>query len=522
MVWVLWVFLAAGCFPSKKAVRIEPAGISSGLEIKAPTKVYLVNKSVLVLPHGFTVEDDTLSAAGTRYGIDLIPHDSTFSLPLDSIATMTYYERKHSGGMLLGSLILGTYGTVITPLSLYCITCPKCCFGSCPTVYTYDGETYELGAELFSYNLSKYYQEEDLDRLEQKPGDDGSFRIRLTNEALETHYINRFNMLAVFHDRKSHVYPASGGRIWSVGKLLPPAEIRDARGQSVKAKVLQKDEQRYRSDSTAFFGSDSSFAFDHLDLEIPASAETDSVVLVMRLRNTLLTTTLFYDVVLGSLGVEGVALAHRLNTDSLFAAYYQAIYRPYAGIRLKVKRAESWVEVNRVGDVGPIAWKDLAVKLPVEPGADGMTRVRLQFFPDNLMFDYLAWGVPEERKPFTVEVLQPGAILDDAGGRVDSIYERLAEKDSLFLVTEPGEWYYFDYKIMPPEGKSVSLFLRSSGYYVEWVRGEWIAQPDPGSRLDWRDVDEAMKRLKISWKKNRSRLETLFFETRIPLREKQR
>jgi hypothetical protein len=49
-------------------------------------------------------------------------------------------------------------------------------------------------------------------------------------------------------------------------------------------------------------------------------------------------------------------------------------------------------EIERLPDTGPIAWKDVAVLIPVPQHGDSM-RVRLSFVTDNWRIDQVAFAV---------------------------------------------------------------------------------------------------------------------------------
>ena len=113
----------ASCYPNKTATLLSREEIPS--EIKSPTKVFLSDASVILFQNGFTVTQDILSGNGSRHWINGEDRIRFRSIPLDSISALTYYDLKHSGGEVLASVFLGLYGGTLTPLSIYCLVCPK-------------------------------------------------------------------------------------------------------------------------------------------------------------------------------------------------------------------------------------------------------------------------------------------------------------------------------------------------------------------------------------------------------------
>lgn len=509
-----------GCFPSKKVVTGSPANLTAK-EIDTPTKVFLRDSSVVIFNEGFTIEEQNLTGVGERYWLDLPMKSGEQRVDLDSIATLSYYQKESDKSTIFGSTIMGYSAAIVTPLSIYCLTCPKCCFGSCPTVYTTDGTKYGLEAELFSYSLSKYYQETDIDRLIQGAKTDGPFRMRLTNEALETHYINQLSLLAVRHPANTEIYPTPEGEFISVKKLETPETVINSLGEDVRHLVEKKDTEWHFGDSTRIKRVKSADERDWMDVSLQLSEGARDVKLVLRLRNTLLTTVLFYDVVLASQGVAAIEWTERLNTDPLYSSMYHLAYNTFAGMDFSVLRDGEWVKAGRLGDVGPIAWKEVAVVLPVVADHENRMRVRLEWFPDNFMIDYIAYDVPAENHDIQVEseIIHPRLITDFLDEDVSDIYVRINKDDADFLVTEPGDFYDFEYDIPHREEVSTTLFIKSKGYYTEWLRGEWIGYGRDDYQFNLFEANKTLEQLKKSWEENRTLLEKTFFETKIPLKE---
>ncbi len=516
-----------GCFPSKEVTLVTEqqayrTGADSTVHIETPTKAYLLDASVLLFPEGFSVANDTLQGWGERYGVEgtggEIRHHSVL---LDSVAAMAHYELKHSAGGNLGSALLLLAGSVLTPLSIRCITCPKCCFGSCPTLYTTHDDSLALEAELFSYSLSKYFQEDDLDRLSRPIPEDGHYRIRVSNEALETHYINTLSLVAVHHPDNTQVFPSNEGDFIATGDLHPPIEATNALGHDVLALVRLRDDRWYRSDTMMVRQLGPGRYKDWLDLKVEASPTTTTLTLVLHLRNTLLTTVLFYDVVLASQGVEALAWTQRLNTDSSYAALYHERYRAYDGIDIKVHRDGQWITQASLDDVGPLAWKDVAIKVPVSIDQEGQALVRLEFFPDNVMIDHIAFevGTPTT-EALVIEAIEPASVRDHTGRARHDVWPLIEADDDRFLVTNPSEAYHFTYTLPPTSAQNVTVFMRSKGYYTEWLRGDWVTTRTTGYQFDLYQIDQAIAQLKQSWLTHRPLLEKTFFETRIPIQEK--
>src|SRR5512140_698797 len=90
------VLLVCSCYPERQATLIDK-GVAV---VKAPTKVFLGDASIVLFPEGFKLQDRSIQGMGVRYSafgnVQDVPldHLSTrqLTIPQDSAVAMTYYE----------------------------------------------------------------------------------------------------------------------------------------------------------------------------------------------------------------------------------------------------------------------------------------------------------------------------------------------------------------------------------------------------------------------------------------------
>jgi hypothetical protein len=518
VVLLLSLLSIAGCFPNFEATTITRKTVARITKIESPTKAYLLDASVVLFPEGFTVRADTIVGQGQRFWLD--KSDSLYRtryIKLDSIVAITSYESKISSGRGVGHFLLGVFGTIMTPLSIYCISCPKCCFGSCPTVYTYDDSDMMLEAELFSHSVSKLIEERDLDVLSSKVRSDNTLQLQLTNEALETHYINMFSLLAVEHPRGTKVIPSEKNDFVVIKNPQAPSSAVDREGRNVLSLIEKNDTLTYRTDLGQFSKLAERGEFDRLDFTTDVPEGTRNVKIVIRLRNTLLSTILFYDVVLGSQGISALDWNDRMNHDENYAKQFMQVYKRFSGVTVNVQRDGKWLNHCTIEDVGPIAWKDVATEIPVDKS--GKLGVRLEFFPDNVMIDYVAFDFETDAgEHITLRKINPVQILDNTGADWNEILPLIQSDDDKYLVTHPGDFYHFVYSIEKSQASDLTLFVSSKGYYTEWIRGNWLRASTAAYHFDLSDIQGTISHLVQSWLQNKDEIEHKFFQSRIPVR----
>ena len=133
---------------------------------------------------------------------------ATSRVSLDSVVGVETFEGRRLAAQ---TIVVSTAATAVTGAAA--IVLLKVLFGSCPTLYADTGTGPVLQAEGFSYAIAPLLEQRDLDPLRVRPDADGLIRLELRNEALETHYINNIELLAVRHARDARACPIRmGGR----------------------------------------------------------------------------------------------------------------------------------------------------------------------------------------------------------------------------------------------------------------------------------------------------------------------
>ncbi|MDX9759625.1 MAG: hypothetical protein RBU27_10735 [Bacteroidota bacterium] len=552
-----------GCFPNKVAHLLEGRKLAAvqdslarmpGADARtftARTKLFTTDGGIYLFPDGFLTRADTLIGTGTRYELGSEQgHTARFAIMRDSIRAMTYYEPRHSFGEIAGTVGLGIFAPFLTYNAVACLVCPKCCFGSCPTIYvgepgasdvssmtsvgdqsitmgrTSSGEIPPVGtaagggivAECFSYCVSPFVQRPDLDLLARDVDTSTPFHLRVTNEAMESHFINRLELLSVAHPHASEVYPTEDGRIYVVRGLESVEQARSDDGTDIAALLNTRDDNVYRSGLSRFDAMTADGRRDAITFDIPSADLVDSVTVVLRARNTLLTTALFYDVVLGPRGYNALEWTARMAEDEAYARLFYALYDEYGGVQVSVERDGRFDPVTKFGDIGPIAWKDFAVRLPV---TGTTTRVRFTFFPDNLMIDHVAWARETLDAPaFAVHTVTPDLIEDFDGMTRPEIADSVARQDESYLHVTPGDSYHFRYDLPDGGMQASTVLLRSQGYYYEWLRGSWVRDEATQPPLNIFNIAAIIELLRDRWLHHSRTLEEEFFHNRVPLKEK--
>jgi hypothetical protein len=474
--------------------------------VASPVKAHLEDGSTVVFPDGVTIGGGTVRGRGTRHDLALSRATPVDSVPLDRVAAMESFRTKENIGASAAATLLAVAATALGTAAL-----AVAIFGSCPTVYSGDGEGTVLEAETFSHSIAPLLESRDLDRLRARADAAGTVRLDVRNEALETHYINHLQLLEVTHAAGALVAPDPDNRPLVVRDARPFDQATDRAGREVGATLAHADGVALQADPVALAAAETGDLEDWIDLAVSADGRREAAV-VLRLKNSLLSTVLFYDVMLASAGPRALTwIGSDLDQISTAVRLGRWVQRRL-GLRVSVWRDGAYREVGRVPDAGPIAWRDVAVVVPVPP-AEPVLRVRLSFTPDLWRLDRAALG--RRDGPAAVRTIPAGNVIGSDGRSDPGALASVRGSDGRYLQTSPGQRFTAVFDTGPPPAGSERTFLLSSqGYYTEWIRAEWLRA---GTGAPFTPSDDALRTALRRWREVRSSMEDDFERHRIPV-----
>lgn len=419
-------------------------------------KAHLRNGDLYLLSD-WTIDEAEKNVNGTGDHYDayrrVVGHGAV-TLPIDSVALFETNVISRSKRVAALSVMTG----VTAAAAVVCAASPKTCFGSCPTFYVMDGEKWSLQAEGFSASVAPSLEETDLDALYRVHPTTSSLTLRMKNEALETHVIRSVRVLAVPRAANTRVFATADRRFWESSHVEAPLGCRapegDCRGALREFDGVERFSPADPHDLSRHETIDLQFA--------PPSGEAP-VGVVIAARQTLLSTFLFYQA-LAYLGTRATAvLASVGNEGGRVAEPAAGIERLLGGIEVLVEQHGKWRSVATFSENGPLA-TDVRL-LPIPPDAARGGHIRLRLTRGLWRVDYVALArMDKQIEPVVlspVEVRRAGEAVEQHSGEV--------------MTTFPGDVYDLTFNLPGPPGQQ-ELFLESRGYYLEWMRDEWIRE----------------------------------------------
>ncbi|QNH62955.1 hypothetical protein [Hymenobacter sediminicola] len=474
-------------------------------------KAHLRNGSVYVFDSlwQYVAGTDVVSGNAVRYDFNRREQSrGPVQLPVDSVAIFESNRpvpSKDAGRVAALAILTGAD----VALGIVCITVPKACFGSCPTFY-YEQEdnVNSANAEGFSSAIAPAFETADVDAL-HNPSVRGqtTFGLTMKNEALETHAVNAVQLLAVPRGPGQRVFHDGENGFYLTEQLTPITAARCGPEKLTAALAEAGDDREWFSpaDSTDLSTRETvELTFEH--------APAGPVGLVLNFRQTLLTTFLLYSAY-GYMGNEVGDLFARVETDRTVRNSLTNPYGLLGGIDVSCldERTGRWVPAATLYETGPIARNLQFVPLPGAQSS-GPLRVRLQVAKGLWRLDYAALATVRGRaQPLVLDA----GLVTRAGRSDDEARQQLAADDRSYLTALPGEACRLHFKL-PDPARDYELFVRSKGYYLEWIRQDWLREKNlPKLRGMLTNNPATWAELAREFKTAEPRMEAIFWNSKI-------
>ncbi len=442
---------------------------TENLRVKPFIKAHMKNGDLCIFLESWRIDTVQHAIVGkaTRYD----PYRNRvfygeMTLPADSLALIESNSKDFVGSERIAGLAI--LAGLDVAFGIYCLVTPKACFGSCPTFYLEEGQDLHYSdAEGFSDAILPSMEKHDIDALNNGPVHGETFSIIMKNEALETHCVKELKLLAYPRKTGERVFHSPSDDFFLCRGLFPPRTAGAEEGDITDLLHRADIQERFSLADGSNLNSK-----EEIYLTFDNPAQTATLGLVMHYRQTLMTTYFIYSA-LGYMGDEvGDILAKAENDKALAGKLHDGIVRELGGIDVFEWNISTndWEYRGSYREIGPIALNKQILPLGnAVPGSP--VRIKLVLNKGLWRIDYIALTeIKELVRPID---LSPQQIWNK--GVPDAKAMSLLHDPDRYLVSMPGSEYKIEFGL-PGGEEDYELFLHAKGYYLEWMRENWIQE----------------------------------------------
>ena len=471
------------------------------LEVGDNLKIVTVDTTIYDVKN-FTFTDSSINIEGKRNKNDQ-ETDFNGELEFGEIAYMQSQEAKVFQTLVFATLtsaiiISGTLNSWgdegITP------TIKFQSGGSCPYVYSWNGDKYILEGEAFGTALGKGLETETCITLPKLKPFDNKLKIKLTNERPETHFFNTISLVAAEVDKDVTVYSDNKNILQTLVKSKKINGASDLNDNDLRTQLLNEDNLYWESDLSSA-NNDHDFE-DQLFIDLKDVGDVDSISLVVAAINTEISSSVFKYLYM-LLGDEFANFTRAAETDDeLITILKETLTR--SALKFDIWDGEKWKYTNQIYPEANFVKFNKLVRLPIMLH-DGQMRIRLRCLTDVWKIDALHFddSIPRKIKTHKAEIL---SFQSNTLGNIDDI----KTKDDRYIKLLPGEEIVLEFnEIEPLENKKIVYSTNVGGYLYEWIIDESIVV---GEGLEGLDTSTPKMKIVKSMMKNMDTFLPIIYE----------
>ncbi len=446
--------------------------LTENIKIKPFLKAHLKNGDICILRNTWMIDtvQNSVSGTGVRYDFNRnITSEGKILISIDSVAifeTNTKLTGTESGRVTALAILAG----VDAAITVFCLSNPKACFGSCPTFYINETDNFHYAdAEGFSSAIAPSMEYADIDALNNMPLTGNVFSLTMKNEALETHCVKDVKLMAYPRKKGERIYHSYKNDFYLCENIysLSNAHVNDSDITDLLRSEDRLERYSFADDNNLSSKEEIFLNFDNIENQ-------NELGLIIHFRQTLMTTYFIYSAI-GFMGDEVGDIFAKIETgkdtdDKLKSGIGKELGK--IDVYVWNEKNNSWEMIEGLYETGPIAINKQILPLK-NTGSSSNVRLKLLLNKGLWRIDYAALtNIKEKVKP--AEIF-PFSVLNK--GKVDNTALLSIINPDKYLISMPGSEYKFNFNL-PQKGEDYELFLYSKGYYLEWMREHWIKDKD--------------------------------------------
>jgi len=468
---LLLAFLNQSCLgPSVPRFQYEKARdflTKANSEREIPSlKAHLKGGDLIFLYKNWEVDTIVgfISGEGERFNYNRrLTKQGSLKIPMDSVLI---YEMNNDLELPDGAMALVPLAILNVAVGIACLTNPKACFGSCPTFYTEDGTVFNAKAEGFSNAIAPSLEYGDVDDLKTSTRAD-NFKVIMKNEAQETHCLKAVELWALPIKDTEEALMTRAKVFYGSSQQVLPSTAKVA-GQDVWETLRASDSKEYFSLADA----DNLASKEELILEFDAGDLNKNKALLLDFRQSLMTTYFIYSA-MAYMGDEVSDIFAKIEREKdLYTKLDNGLKSELGELEVYLwnHAAEQWELQGALYETGPIAVNRQIV--PIQNTSTHLPiRIKLLMNKGLWRLDYAALAtIDNQIEPIK---LMPKQVKKNGSNHLFAQQQLVAAEKH--LISMPGDYFELEYQL-PEANQKYALHLYSKGYYMEWMRKEWLAE----------------------------------------------
>ena len=313
---------------------------------------------------------------------------------------------------------------------------------SCPFISAWDGNSFSLQGEIYGGSIYPQLERKDFLGLKMAPDSAKELHLRISNELKERQYTDYVRLWEITHPAGSRVLVDEWGNLRSIQKAQAPVSALINNETDVLPLLKQAGDGLIceMNDTSIQTGNN------HVLLRFKRPAGTEKGKLLLTMKNTYFLDLLYAELAkgFGTYYAAYMKSQQKKTREQLL----QWVKEQQIPLEIAVKNREGWQTLKALSTVGPLAFRETAIEIPLSEteGEEIELRLSCGFHFWEIDFAGMDYSTTSD---YQINILEPYAATDEKG---DDVLPLLAKEDRIYLD-------------QPQIGNAASIRFRSSGLY---------------------------------------------------------
>lgn len=333
--------------------------------------------------------------------------------------------------------------------------------GSCPFIYSFDGEKYVFDAEPLGGAVAKAWERTEYSKLAHLREVDGAYKLRITNEVYETEYIDEMSLFVVDHPKGSAVTMNNDGSIFALKEMQSPVYASDESGNDLMPFIKGRDEITWMTKMPV---NDGNKLRHKISLGFNKPIDAKKAWLVYNTGTTHWGSVMISEM----LQLYGTGLQVHYSKLNEKGDYYnktmnflqrEELYE----MNLMMKTGDKWESQGLLQGGGPFKTDERVIELDLSNVQGDV--VELQINPPVGFWTLGYFGITYEAPlPATGTEVKVATTKDISGADISTLINTSDEK--YHMMPKTGDWFSAEYRAPAgKEGLERTVFMKTRGWY---------------------------------------------------------
>jgi hypothetical protein len=386
------------------------------------------------------------------------------TIPVSSVDKIEVYDKATGATVASWTLSAVAIGTTAFGIFIIILLLTK---ESCPFIYAYNGNDFIFTGEIFSGATQPGLERDDYLPLPLIASDNGSYKIKITNEVKEVQSINLAELVIVDHPASQSVLIDKKGVIHSFSKPISPVSARDAINTDILPLIKDRDSILWSGNIKEPDRSGT----EEITLKFIKPADAVTSKLIIRARNSF-----WLDGLVGKIHeLFGDRYDNYAKKEEGFSGKKLQKWQTDQKMPLSVyiEKNNRWKFVDYFNLAGPMALRDDILELNLEGIESDTVKIKLETGFLFWEIDFAAMDFSKTGSPASVTIPVKTAV-DNSGKDIRSL---ILKSDKLYYVQPSvGDEAELTFEAPPQKETVRDVFLHSRGHYR--ILREQSGKPD--------------------------------------------